>query len=529
VITRKAGSGDGSLSSMVKLLIIDEVHLLHEDRGAVIETIVARTLRQVETSQSMIRIVGLSATLPNFQDVAEFLHVNPKSGLLVFDGSHRPVPLEQTYIGVSDANTNRRNRAMTAVCYDYVRKSVDNSHQVMVFVHSRKDTMRTAQDLTELGLDCRPEILAKRMEEKKTGSEKQKKQMDAHAQKLEAALHKMRRSNNVELKKLFELGIGIHHAGMVRSDRTLVESLFAQGVIRVLCCTATLAWGVNLPAHTVIIKGTQIYDTSRGGWVDVGMLDVMQIFGRAGRPQFDTSGEGIIITSGEKLPMYLALLTHQHPIESQFVTSLPDNLNAEIILGTVTNLKEALAWLGYTYLNIRLAKSPQKYGVPYSELENDPSLFGFRKKMITEAAKKLMACKMIRFDSKSGNFFSTELGRICSHYYIHHETAMTYNENLHPNMTDEEIFHLLAMSKEFDQVQTREDEQKELNQFLNDQCFVDVIGSPVQNFGKTNILMQAYLSRAKVTTSSLISDTYYIQQNIGRICRAVFQVSIHFV
>ena len=49
-----------------------------------------------------------------------------------------------------------------------------------------------------------------------------------------------------------------------------------------LVCTATLAWGVNLPAHTVIIKGTQIYDAKRGGWVDVGMLDVMQIFGRAG-------------------------------------------------------------------------------------------------------------------------------------------------------------------------------------------------------------------------------------------------------
>jgi hypothetical protein len=75
----------------IKLLIIDEVHLLNEERGAVIETIVARTLRQVlflssrfkifffqcvtkvESSQSMIRIVGLSATLPNYCDVADFL------------------------------------------------------------------------------------------------------------------------------------------------------------------------------------------------------------------------------------------------------------------------------------------------------------------------------------------------------------------------------------------------------------------------------------------------------------------------
>lgn len=50
-------------------------------------------------------------------------------------------------------------------------------------------------------------------------------------------------------------GIGIHHAGMLRADRTMTEQMFECGIIKVLCCTATLAWGVNLPAHTVIIKG----------------------------------------------------------------------------------------------------------------------------------------------------------------------------------------------------------------------------------------------------------------------------------
>jgi replicative superfamily II helicase len=83
-----AQSGDGALVELVKLLIIDEVHLLHEDRGAVIESVVARTLRMVESSQSMIRIVGLSATLPNFADVAVFLRVNPDSGLFFFDNSY---------------------------------------------------------------------------------------------------------------------------------------------------------------------------------------------------------------------------------------------------------------------------------------------------------------------------------------------------------------------------------------------------------------------------------------------------------
>lgn len=71
-----------ALLQKVKLLIIDEVHLLHEDRGAVIESIIARTLRQVESTQSLIRIVGLSATLPNYLDVAAFLRYVFASSIL---------------------------------------------------------------------------------------------------------------------------------------------------------------------------------------------------------------------------------------------------------------------------------------------------------------------------------------------------------------------------------------------------------------------------------------------------------------
>ena len=60
---------------------------------------------------------------------------------------------------------------------------------------------------------------------------------------------------------------------MLRSDRNLVEHLFGEGLLKVLCCTATLAWGVNLPAHTVIIKGTQLYDAQKGSFTELGKLD----------------------------------------------------------------------------------------------------------------------------------------------------------------------------------------------------------------------------------------------------------------
>ena len=103
---------------------------------------------------------------------------------------------------------------------------------------------------------------------------------------------------------------------MSRKGRGLVEELFADGSIQVLVCTATLAWGVNLPAHTVIIKGTQIYNPEKGRWVELSSQDVLQKLGRAGRPQYDTFGECITITNHSEMQYCLSLLNQQLPIES---------------------------------------------------------------------------------------------------------------------------------------------------------------------------------------------------------------------
>jgi antiviral helicase SLH1 len=66
----------------------------------------------------------------------------------------------------------------------------------------------------------------------------------------------------------------------------------------------------------VIIKGTQIYDAGKGCFVDLSVLDVLQIFGRAGRPGFEDSGVGYICTTEDKLDQYLNAVTASHPIES---------------------------------------------------------------------------------------------------------------------------------------------------------------------------------------------------------------------
>ena len=141
-----------------------------------------------------------------------------------------------------------------------------------------------------------------------------------------------------------------------------------------LVSTATLAWGVNLPAHTVILKGTQMYSPEQGRWVELSPLDIMQMMGRAGRYGLDSEGEGIIITAHSELQYYLSLMNQQLPIESQMIKKLSDMLNAEIVLGTVQTVKEAASWLGYTYLYIRMLRNPSLYGISKDDMERDPVL-----------------------------------------------------------------------------------------------------------------------------------------------------------
>jgi len=91
VMTRNTAAGSGitdeSIQKTVQLIIIDEVHLLNEERGAIIETVVARSLRFQETSGQPVRLVALSATLPNYQDVANFLRVDGEN-LFYFDAAY---------------------------------------------------------------------------------------------------------------------------------------------------------------------------------------------------------------------------------------------------------------------------------------------------------------------------------------------------------------------------------------------------------------------------------------------------------
>eukprot|EP00051_Salpingoeca_urceolata_P033013 m.18457 g.18457 ORF g.18457 m.18457 type:complete len:2150 (-) comp5725_c0_seq1:68-6517(-) len=503
IITRKS---QNTYTSLVGLLIFDEIHLLHDGRGPVLESIIARTRRQVESTQDQVRLVGLSATLPNYEDVAHFLDVDPRSGLFFFDNSFRPVPLEQTYVGVTEKKPIKRFQVMNEIVYD---KTVANAgkNQVLIFTHSRKDTAKTARALRDMCLER--DTLGSFIREDSASAELLRDEVE--------------NAKSEDLKELLPYGFAVHHAGLSRKDRTLVEALFADKHVQVLVSTATLAWGVNLPAHSVIIKGTQIYSPEKGTWVELSALDVLQMLGRAGRPQYDTQGEGCLITTHAELQYYLSLLNEQLPVESQYVSKLTDNLNAEIVAGAVQDVKEAVEWMGYTYLYVRMMRNPTLYGVTRDDIQDDPKLERRRADLIHTAATQLAKANLINYDRKTGTFQATDLGRIASYYYCTTESMMTYNQLLRPSLTEIELLRVFSQSSEFKFLAVRQEEKIELSRLM-EKVPIPVKESIEEPSAKINVLLQAYISQLKLDGYALLSDMVYVTQSAGRLLRAIFEI-----
>lgn len=506
IVTRKAG--DRTYTKLVKLVIIDEIHLLHDDRGPVLEAIVARIQRYVESGQNSVRIAGLSATLPNYEDVAAFLRIKPNHGLFFFDSSYRPVPLQQQFIGVTERKAVKRVQLQNEICYEKVLLHA-GKNQVLIFTHSRADTVKTARALVEMA--TANDTLGRFLQE---GS--------ASAEILRTEIETVK---NPDLRELLKYGFAVHHAGLVKGDRSLVEDLFADKHIQVLVSTATLAWGVNLPCHSVIIKGTQMYSPEKGGWTELSPLDILQMMGRAGRYGLDSEGEGIILTNHSELQYYLSLMNQQLPIESQLIKKLPECLNSEIVLGTVNNLMEAASWIGYTFLYIRMLRRPSLYGAQDIDPEQDPTYLKRRLELAYAAINVLEKHDLVKFDRKSGMLQSTDLGRIASYYYISNESIATYTDLMRPSMTEIDILRVFSLSSEFKFMRVREEEKLELSKLLQ-RVPIPIKESVEEASAKVNVLIQSYISRLKLEGFAISADMIFIQQSACRLLRALYEISL---
>ncbi|KAJ1513380.1 hypothetical protein HMI54_003032 [Coelomomyces lativittatus] len=500
----------------VKLVVLDEVHLLHEERGAVLECIVARTQRYMETHQSLIRIIGLSATLPNYLDVATFLKVNPQRGLFYFDAGYRPVPLTQHFFGIKGKPGPQRKLTFHRVCYEKCKELVKSGHQVMVFVHARSETYASAMAFQKMASNENQLNVFLREESGVEGRRGRGKGV--------SHLHFQGRSKacNPQVLEVLQYGFGIHHAGLARSDRLRMESLFRQGAISVMFCTATLAWGVNLPAYAVVIQETDVYDTMKGKMVDLSILDVVQIFGRAGRPKYETLGEAFLLTTHAKLNQYMSAMTHQLPIESQFQLQFMDWLNAEISLGTVSSISEGVQWLGYTYFYVRMLKNPRHYGLQLDP--QDPLLLHHRRSMVEQAATHLCLMNMVHYHAPSGLLAPKALGRIASHFYILHSTMAMMKASVRPGMMLADVLQFLCQCPEFSQIKFKEQDAMAIDQ-LQPHCYCQIDSTLSDDAQKINVLLQAYISNHPLNT--FVSEVLLITQNAARLLRAFFEVALH--
>ncbi|GAW79840.1 pre-mRNA-splicing helicase BRR2 [Plasmodium gonderi] len=571
------------LLQKIKLIIFDEIHLLNEQRGNVLESIISRINRYVDNTlvfdmstsgvvlgteegeeeennphgirndgakggmmnpsrsssnsnnlsniqKRKIRLVGLSATLPNYEDVGIFLRANLERGVFYFDYSFRPVQLEQHYIGLKEKKGIKKYALMNEVTYEKVLEEA-GKNQILIFVHSRKETYRTAKILIDKFM--KSDNLSRFLMGKKISSEILLSEKEAIV--------------NDELKEILSFGFGIHHAGMKRTDRKLVEDLFSDRHLQVLVSTSTLAWGINLPAHTVIIKGTSVYNINIGDFDELSPMDILQMVGRSGRPQYDKSGKAIIITDHRNLQLYLSLNNEQLFIESTLLSNIVNVINSEIVLKNIQNFKEAVDWFRYTYLYIRMMKNPCLYGILEMTEKMDSSEFlenrENMKKMWKNADlfmekinKKIYSIiysaflilekyDLIKYNKKLNTVSSTYIGKISSYYYIDYRSIDLYNKKLNKHTNEIELLKVFGMSDEFKHIFVREEEKVEL------QTIMEKLPIPVKEsinipYTKINILLQLYLSNITLGGYVINADLVYIQQNALRIFRSLFEISL---
>ena len=257
--------------SEVECLVSDEIHLLNDSgRGPTLEV----TLSKFREINPNIQIIGLSATVSNSKEIADWLDAT------LVESDFRPVPLKK---GISlDGTVEWEDGEKKYMGLDGVEGiAIDNlPEQCLVFVGTRRSAEAQAKKLS-------------RMVGGKLNSE-QRKELEKFADQIQKNADEIT-SVDSNLSKLITNGVAYHHAGLTNRQRLIIETAFKERALKALCATPTLAAGVNLPARRVIIRDLSRWDSSFQSNQPLPVLEVHQMLGRAGRPGFDVDGQGILI------------------------------------------------------------------------------------------------------------------------------------------------------------------------------------------------------------------------------------------
>lgn len=395
-VTRK-WKDHAKLMQLIRLFLIDEVHILKEERGATLEAVISR-MKSVGTN---VRFIALSATVPNSHDIAcwlakDALNQHLPAARECFGEEFRPVKLQKHVCGYSVSSNDFVLDRMLDTKLPEVISKYSQRKPIMVFCPTRKSTQDTARALSTWW----------------TASGPSGRYWEPPRQHVA--------TRDADLRQFTISAVAFHHAGLEIDDREAVERGFLQGNINVICCTSTLAVGVNLPCHFVIIKNTVSYNNT--GMKEYSDLDIMQMLGRAGRPQFDTSAIAVIMTRQEKVQKYELMMSGQEVLESCLHVNLIEHLNAEIGLGTITTTDSAKRWLSGTFLHVRLQANPSHYRLEGNKstcLNIDDKM----EQICSKGISLLQECKLV---SGERQLRSTEFGEAMARYCVKFETAKLF-------------------------------------------------------------------------------------------------------
>ncbi|XP_072864689.1 probable ATP-dependent DNA helicase HFM1 isoform X4 [Chlorocebus sabaeus] len=496
---------DNSLVQLVRLFLIDEVHIVKdENRGPTLEVVVSRMKTVQSVSQTLkntstvipMRFVAVSATIPNAEDIAEWLSDGERPAVcLKMDESHRPVKLQKVVLGFPCSSNQTEFKFDLTLNYKIasVIQMYSDQKPTLVFCATRKGVQQAAS------------ILVKDAKFIMTVEQKQRLQKYAYSVR------------DSKLRDILKDGAAYHHAGMELSDRKVVEGAFTVGDLPVLFTTSTLAMGVNLPAHLVVIKSTMHY--AGGLFEEYSETDILQMIGRAGRPQFDTTATAVIMTRLSTRDKYIQMLACRDTVESSLHRHLIEHLNAEIVLHTITDVNIALEWIRSTLLYIRALKNPSHYG--FASGLNKDGIEAKLQELCLKNLNDLSSLDLIKMD-EAVNFKPTEAGRLMAWYYITFETVKKFY-TISGKETLSDLVTLIAGCKEFLDIQLRINEKKTLNTLNKDPHRI-TIRFPMEGRIKTremkvNCLIQAQLGCIPIQDFALTQDIAKIFRHGSRITR----------
>lgn len=466
-VTRK-WKDHAKLMDMIRLFLIDEVHILRDSRGATLEAIVSR----MKSAGSKIRFMALSATIPNSEDIAAWLTRGEHARYLpaqreLFDDSFRPVQLKKHILGHEGPyNPWAFDAAMTERIPDVIAR-YGKRKPVMVFCPTKESTIKTANRLVDSWQHTASGIRAW--------------SAPRHAIQVE----------NEQLQKVVASGVAFHNASLSIQDRHAVERGYLNGEIMIICSTSTLAVGINLPCYLVILKGTQAY--SDAGLQEYSSLEVMQMLGRAGRPQHETEACAVVLCLNERVKKYEKMVAGEEVLESSLHQNLIEHLNAEIGIGTITSISTAKQWLSSTFLNIRLKQNPKYYDVDMNNEVND-----LDNVLLKCCEKDLALLKDAQFIEDNGRLRSTEYGQAMARYCTKFETMKSFM-NLPVKAKVSQILSTLVQAFELKDFRLKHNEKafyKELNQANEIRYPVKVDVALTEH--KVSILIQARLGSAPI-------------------------------